>query len=433
MSSLFPPDADDPFDYEETEPLHPLLVVDDEKHLCDLLATIFTAGGYDVTCAEDGEEALEFAKQQRFPVVVTDLEMPRMDGIELVHALAELDPYTECILLSGSENLPRIIQASESGNVFNHFWKPLQEMGDLVRAVARALERRELRLSNAHLLSELRDTRFELHALSGRLEQLDKVAALGQMTGAVAQDMESPLKSLLAYAEYLRARLRRDKDEPLTPEQANRVLDYLQEMETSIQVCYRTVQGVLDYTQVHDAPPQPTDLHNVLAESVEFLRYTLEAQGVRLSLQFADELPPVRANRRRLQQALINLFLNAQQALGKGGGVITVATEHTTDSEAEGVRIRISDTGPGIAPGVLPHIFDPFFTTRPHTRNLGVGLTIARNIVREWRGDLTIESAPGKGVVATLTLPTCGNTVICLPNESLPDEPPDTQTKRHAA
>ncbi|HZO91161.1 MAG TPA: ATP-binding protein [Chthonomonadaceae bacterium] len=402
-------------DLDDT-PRIPLLLADDDPLLRQALASALTAGGYCVTCAGDGLEALELAQREHFALVVADMEMPHMNGVELVAALEELDPSIECILLSGIDNLERIVLAAEMGNVYNHFWKPLENFGDLVRAVARALERRELRRSQARLLSELRDTREELSALCGHLEQLDKVAALGHMTAAVVRDLESPLMGLLNYAQYLRARLERDQEAPLTAEQADRILDYLRGMERGIRQCHRAVEGILDYTRIHEEPPGPVHLHETLGEALELIQSGMEAQGASLALHLADSLPPVLANPRRLQQALLSVLLNSQQAVGKSGGVVAVTTEALTDEtgRAMGVCVRVSDTGPGIAPAVMPYIFDPFFTTRPRPGSLGLGLTIARNIVRSWHGDIRVESAPGKGTVVSLTLPACMEMAVPL-------------------
>jgi signal transduction histidine kinase len=421
MSPATPLPAPPDFDSTAEESSIPLLLVDDDPLLRQMLGNALTIGGYQVTWAEDGLDGLEQAQRGHFPVVVTDMEMPRMDGRELVAALADLDPHIECLLLAEPQDLERIIQASENGNVYNHFWKPLDNLGDLMRGIARALERRELRLAKAHLFTELRDTREELHGLCSRLEQLDKVAALGHMAAAVARDLESPMISLLGYAQYLRARLERKDSEPLTVEQVDRILEYMREMEGGIRKCHSAVAGILDYTRVHEEPPEPLNVHEILGEALALMQHSLETQGASLCLNLTPSPPPVMANPRRLQQALLSVLLNAQQAVGTSGGTVTVTTDCLADDQgrATSVRIRVADTGVGIAPGVLPHVFDAFFTTRPHNENLGLGLTIARNIVRAWRGNIRLESAPSKGTTVFLTLPVCTEMAVPLDRQGI--------------
>jgi signal transduction histidine kinase len=131
-------------------------------------------------------------------------------------------------------------------------------------------------------------------------------------------------------------------------------------------------------------------------------------------------VPPILANPYRLRQALYSLLLNAQQAIGRAGGTITVTTEGVANDQGRltALRVLVADTGAGIAPGVLPHVFDPFFTTRPRSENLGLGLTIARNIVRAWRGNIRLESRPGQGTTVLMTLPACDEMAVPLESGS---------------
>lgn len=386
-----------------------LLLVESDAPLRERLAFVLTAGGYDVFCAADGLEALELIQRERFPIALTALDLPHKDGIELARELHELDPYAECILLAESNQLPRVIEAVEAGNVYSHFWKPLEDIGNLAHTIARALERRDLRLTNARLLIAQRDSRNELHALTARLEQLDRVAALGQMTQAIAQNMEPPLKNLLAYAQYLRARLARKEEEPLTAEQISRIQDYLNDMGTSVQMCCETVQGLLAYADPHVEPPGPVELHRAIEEAVNLLRPSLEAQNIRCELRLDPSLGPVRGNPHRLRQVIVNLLLNAQQAMDRQGGVLTLTTERHADEQGQemGAKLTVTDTGVGIPLAALPHIFNAFFTTRSRSKNLGIGLTIARKMLREWRGAIQVESVLGEGTTVHITLPTC--------------------------
>jgi|GEM_PF-840356 len=385
----------------------PVLIASADPMLRRALAQLFTVGGYAVTCAEDGIDALELLRRQSFPLVVADLDLPRLNGVELVRELADFDPAAECLLLAEKEQLDTILEAVDSGNVYNYFWKPLSDLGEIARAATRAWERRELRLSRAHLLAELRDSRDERKALDSRLEMLDKVAALGQMTESIARDLETPLKSVLSYSQYLQARLARDDADRLTPEQIARIREFLSDMEAGVSRCQSVVAGTLDYTRVHSEPPKSVGLHEVIEETLTLLWRSLDAQGIDLHLDLAAPAPLVSANPRRLQQALTNLLLNAQQALGNGGGSITLTTRHCeeNDENGSGICLSISDTGNGIAPGILPYVFDPFFTTRNADDQLGLGLTVAKKIVEECNGSLKIAGKVGKGTTATLHLP----------------------------
>ena len=411
----------------------PLLLAVADPALRRVLSTLFAAGGYAVTCATDGLEAQECLSRSRFPLVVAELELRQADGLALAAHAQQCDPYTECILLADADHVSFLLEACDTGLFYNHFWKPLHDVGDLIRSAGRALERRAMRLRQADLLTELRDTRTELRAFCSRLEQLDKVAALGQMTASVAGTLENPLASLSAYAQYLHARLDRNSGEPLTAEQIERVTDYLRDMEQGVSRCHHVVSNVLDYTRIHDEPAGPIPLQETLGEALDMLRDSLEAQGTRLRVEMMPSLPLVLANPRRLQQAVVNLVRNAQQAVEKGG-VIGIFCELAEDRQR--VEIRIEDDGPGIAPEVAERIFEPFFSTRPHSESLGLGLPIARSIVREWQGDLRVTSAPGRGTTATLLLPLSAEVAVPFTNVrhiNLFDAPETFSDSRRAA
>ena len=407
----------------------PLLLALSDARMRRILAVVFSAAGYDVTCAEESREALELLARRSFPVLITEWEAPNGGGLALAEALAERDEFAETILLACPENAPKIVDAVDSGLFYNHFWKPLHDAGDLVRCAGRALERREMRTRQARLLTELREAREENRVYCARLEQLDKVAALGQMTESVAQSLHAPLSNLRAYAQYLNARLQKQGAEPLSTEQTARIQDYLFDMERGAERCHSTVAQVLDYTRIHDEPAMPTDLMTALDEALALLRDGIEAQGITLRLEIAPELPPILANSRRLQQALINLLRNAQQALGASGGIIAVTAEMAEDGES--VLLRIEDNGPGIAPDALPHLFTPFFSTRSRQESLGLGLTIARSMAREWDGELRVSSAPGRGATAELTLTLCAE--ITVPHRHLARFPSASNESRRAA
>lgn len=403
----------------------PLLLALSDSRMRRVLAAVFSAAGYQVACAEEAREASELLTRQNFPVLITEWELPNGGGQTLAKAIAERDPLAETILLACPENAPKLVDALDSGLYYNHFWKPLHDAGDLIRCVGRAMERREMRTQQAQMLTDLRDAREENRTYCSRLEQLDKVAALGQMTESVAQSLRAPLANLRAYAQYLNARLEKQGAEPLTGEQIVRVQDYLRDMERGAERCHSAVSQVMDYTRIHDEPPTPTCLTTALDAALALLRDGIEAQGITLRLELAPVLPPVLANSCRLQQAIISLITNARQALEATKGIIAITAEMAEDGES--LTLRVEDNGPGIAPDVLPHIFAPFFSTRSRQESLGLGLTIARSMAREWNGDLRIECAPGRGATAALTLPLCAETSVPLLHlacfDALPEQP----------
>jgi signal transduction histidine kinase len=389
-----------------------------DPRLSRRLAEVLTIAGYEVTCAADGVDALDSSRRQQPAVVITDLDLPRLDGVGLVSELQALEPSTECLLIATPADIERVVEAHEAGNVYNHYWKPIQTLDEILRGIGRALERRSLRLSEARLLTELREAREEIGFFHSRLEQLDKVTALGHMVTTISRELESPMIGLLGYAQFLRARLERSGSEPLTAEQVDRVIEYMSEMEQGVRKCYTTVKNVREYSSEQPTDSGPTSVHEVLYSALALVRPSLEAQDIQVDLELSNNLPAVLAHPRRLQQTLLSVLVNAQQAMGRSGGAIVVATDVVAGKGgAPGVRIQISDTGTGIPACVLPHIYDTFFSTRSRSEGLGLGLTIARRMVEGWQGTIQVDSVYDEGTIVSIWLPICAE-VAASPDES---------------
>lgn len=406
-----------------------VLIADTDPILRRVLATVFSTAGYAVTCAEDGQEALELVRRQSFPLLIFSIDLPKIDGIRLTRALAEQDTFAVCLLLARPEQLDLVLEAAENGNVYNHFWKPIRDVGDLARAAARALEQRDLRRRNAYLLTELRDARSELKALHTRLEQLDMVNTLGQMTQAMTGELEKSLAGLKAHAHYLRERLERRDTEPLSDRQIECIQTYLQDMEACITRCHASVQSVREYTCLEEDTPGPVTVQTVLEDCLHLLTPELQGQNIQIHSDFPDEIAPVLASPHRLRQAFINLILNARQAM-PAGGTLTIAMTSSKDASTgkeKAVQVHIRDTGSGIPADILPHIFEPFFTTHASEKQLGLGLTVARKIVEEWRGRIDVDSTPGKGTAVTLTLPVCAEVAVPVRSGLLREQPAPSQ------
>jgi len=139
------------------------------------------------------------------------------------------------------------------------------------------------------------------------------------------------------------------------------------------------------------AGSESVDIEPGLRDTLRVVGAKARSKGAAVSLDVEEGLPPVRANAGELNQVWLNLIDNALDAITDSGSVVVGARR-----DLDGVEVRVVDDGPGIPPDVLPHIFDPFFTTKPPGQGTGLGLDIARRLVRSYRGDLTVESEPGR-------------------------------------
>jgi len=230
----------------------------------------------------------------------------------------------------------------------------------------------------------------EVRALETEMTRRERLAALGDVAAAFAHEVRNPLNAVSMGLQRLRTEF--------TPEPADEYARFVDLMQGEVRRLNAIVEQFIAL-----ARPLPLALGRVdPAELLHELGALMDAEarqaGVTLRLVAPASLPAVRADRDHVKQVLLNLVVNALQAMGKGGTL-------TLDARAERdqVTIGVGDTGPGIPPEVLPRVFDPYFTTKPG--GLGLGLTIARRIAEAHGGALTVESLPGRGTRFLLGLP----------------------------
>jgi signal transduction histidine kinase len=159
--------------------------------------------------------------------------------------------------------------------------------------------------------------------------------------------------------------------------------------------------SVLNFARRKDEEPaQEFDPGAVIAESLALFEPQLKGKRIRLSMERAPSLPMIRGHRGKVQQVLLNLLMNAAQALPSGGEI-----RLALDRDGESVRIRVSDSGVGIPSANLPRIFEPFFTARSVGKGTGLGLSVVQRIVLEHGGTIQVESVEGAGSTFTVSLP----------------------------
>jgi two-component system NtrC family sensor kinase len=243
------------------------------------------------------------------------------------------------------------------------------------------------------VLAICRDVTDE-RALMEQVVRGEKLAALGELVGGVAHEVNSPLTSILAYGQMLQTGT-------LEGEEAGKALDSI---VNEARRAARIIGKFLTFARQHPSEKLNTDINQVITDTVELRRYSLRQQGIVAELDLDANLPVLWADPFQLQQVFINLINNAEQAVAsrEGGRLITIRSRKAGAL----VRITISDTGPGIASEHLSHIFNPFYTTKPRGVGTGLGLSISFGIVKEHGGTLSVQSELGHGATFEVLLPT---------------------------
>jgi signal transduction histidine kinase len=438
-----------PYQFPETDDRR-ILIVDDEEAIRTLFATAL-GERYECVTAADTPEALQLLAAQQFALVISDVQMPGLSGVELLRKIVSDFPDTLVIMVSGIDRSQRVIDALRTG-AFDYLLKPC-DLDVLQLRVEQALERRTLLQNGKRYKEELEIHNIELAAqkaelirLQAQLLQSEKMASLGQLAGGVAHELNNPagfiysnMESLDRYASGL-ARLLRVYDRasvsPKLTAQANAIKqeikyeEVLAEMASIIADCQEGAQRIRDivmnlltFSRQDEAEVTQVDIHAGINSTIRLLSQYYNSDWIALKREYAA-LPLIYCFASQLNQVWMNLLVNAAQAIGSTPGEVRIET----GVNDEKVFVRISDTGGGILPEDLGKIFDPFFTTKPVGEGTGLGLSLSYGIVTNHGGTITVESTPGKGTTFTTLLPLNAQPRILAPLELI-DHPKEN---RHA-
>ncbi len=238
----------------------------------------------------------------------------------------------------------------------------------------------------------------ELQQIHDRMLQIEKMASLGKLSATVAHELNNPLEGILTYGKLIAKRLRRD---PNRSEAANQTLEEIELIVHEVQRCGNIVKNLLLFSkkQVGEfglAPIQP-----IVDRALLLMQHHLKISNVTFEADYHTADTTFMCDENQIQQALVALIVNAVEAMQSGGSIkLTV----TRDSNGD-LRVRLADSGSGIAPEDLPHVFEPFYSTKKEGQGVGLGLSVVYGIVERHGGSIAVESEPGKGTAFILTFP----------------------------
>lgn len=404
-----------------------VLIVDDEEMVRNLFAN-YLSECYSCETAADTEQALAHLAETPFALVISDVNMPGLSGVELLRIVKERYPDTVVVMVSGVDRTQRVLDTVRLG-AFDYLLKPC-DMDVLQLCVERALEHHALLRTARYYKQDLERRNAELARQKTELERLqaqivhsEKMASLGQLAAGIAHELNNPagfiygnMEGLRICAAELESLLGFYETAALPPHlaaQADRIkeeIDYestLADMRSIITDCHsgaericNVVENLRIFSRLDEAEFKKVDIHEGIDSTIRLLSRYYTSDYITLRRDYGD-LPLVDCYAGQLNQMWMNLLSNAAQAIGSEGGEVSV----TTRMEDEMVCVLISDTGGGIAPEHLNQIFNPFFTTKPVGEGTGLGLSITYGIVERHRGEISVKSRPGEGTTFKITLP----------------------------
>jgi two-component system NtrC family sensor kinase len=255
---------------------------------------------------------------------------------------------------------------------------------------------------------------YMLHELVRRQQILvhaHKLQAVGTLTAGVAHELNNPINNLMLTA----ASLEEDYEDLDDDERRDMVADLVSESERARDI----VRNLLDFARASDVELAPIDVEQLIGDTLQLASNQIKLARVRVRGELEENVPPVYGDRRQLTQVLLNLVLNALDAM-LGGGTLTITVD--TSDDGAFVNIALTDTGVGIPAQNLERIFQPFFSTKKQAKGTGLGLSVSLGIIKQHGGDIRVRSEPGQGTTFTVSLPNARVPATGLGNGAEVDE-----------
>jgi two-component system, cell cycle sensor histidine kinase and response regulator CckA len=372
-----------------------VLLVEDSPPDAELLMASLADGGYDAVAerVQTAEEMRQALARGGWQLILSDYSLPAFSGPEALAIAKELDPDIPFIIVSGTVGEDIAVKALKAGAC------DFLVKGRLARlnsAIERELREVELR----------REREVEREALEERLRQSQKLEGIGRLAGGIAHDFNNLLTAIIGYTEMVLDQIGPDK--PISKD--------LDEIRRASDRAVALTRQLLAFSRKQTLKVVPTDLNGIIVSMRNMLE-RLIGEDIAIQSRLAEHLPQVLADRVQIEQVVLNLIMNARDAMPRGG-VIAIETRPVESGAVESaaheqvtpgryVELIISDTGQGMDGATQARIFEPFFTTKGAGEGTGLGLATVYGVVQQLGGHIAVTSIIGRGTTFSLYFPEC--------------------------
>jgi signal transduction histidine kinase len=412
-----------------------ILIVDDDEGTRKSLSLLFKKKGYEIETAGTGEEAIKKAQKRFFNVVLLDIKLPDMKGIELLAPLKEIHPDMVMIMVTAHASLENAISALNEGASF-YITKPLN-MDEVLSTIREVMEKQHLVIENRQLLREVqrelaerkraeeelvdvneklkleieerKQTEDRKKKLEAQLLHAQKMEAIGTMAGGIGHDFNNLLMGIMGNVSLILV-----DAAPSHPHYSE-----LKNIEQCVQSGADLTRQLLGFAMGGKYEVIPTNLNEIIKKSSKMFNRT--RKEITIHEKYETTLWPVEVDPGQLEQVLLNLYVNAWEAT-PGGGNLYLQTGNVALNETEVkpynvkqgnyVKTSITDTGVGIDEETRQRIFEPFFTTKKMGRGTGLGLASVYGIIKNHGGFIQVHSEKGKGTTFYIYLPASEKEII---------------------
>ncbi|MBN1831996.1 MAG: hybrid sensor histidine kinase/response regulator [Deltaproteobacteria bacterium] len=380
-----------------------ILIVDDEEDVRDMLHLALSSMGYDVLDAEDGTKALQIFRDARPRIVLTDIKMPRMDGIELLKELKREDPDTEVIMITGHGDMDLAIKSIKH-EATDFVPKPINlEVLKIAlrRAQDKALTRQQIREYTENLEELVRE----------KTELQNHLSSLGLMISSISHSIKGLLTGLDGGMYKLDAGVTRNDRE--------RIEEGLEVVKITVERIRKMILNIIYYAKERDLQWNQVDLLSFADEVSKVMESKMQSHNIEFVKDFDPNLGKCELDDEHLHSALVNILENAVDACTKdqskkGHRIVFNAKQDKND-----VIFEIHDNGIGMDSTTLDKLFTPFFSSKGD-KGTGLGLFISNKVVEQHGGQINVKSAPAQGSQFSLRIPK-------IPPESPKDKTTDEE------
>ncbi len=351
-----------------------------------IIRAMLTEGGHPPELLKTSQTlkgGLEFLEQDKFDVVILDLNLPDQQGTQTIKRFSELYPQMAIVINTGAYEEELGIQALDYG-AQDFLVKGKYNGYTLVKALLYAIKRKAMETELIAAYDQLKKTQ-------GSLIQAEKLKVVGALASGVAHEVRNPLAAIRYGVQYLIEQI------PPTNEKINNVLNNIVD---SVDRANLIIKDLLDYSSLSEIKRDKCSLNDLVVKSLALVNHEIEKKEIDIVKRFDHKLPEINIDRNRIEQVMINILLNAVSAVDQFGK-LTIETFR----DGNNIYIVLIDNGKGIKEADVDKIFDPFFTTRRAKGGVGLGLSVCRNIMDIHNADIVINNHSDGGVEAKLIFP----------------------------
>jgi two-component system NtrC family sensor kinase len=366
-----------------------LLLVDDEDDFRNTLAKRLRKKGISPMQAVNGEKAIAILENHRMDVVVLDVKMPGMDGVEVLGHIKKKYPKTEVIFLTGHAATQDGVEGIKTG-AFDYLSKPIEfeHLFGKIKQAYEKIKREEEKLKEAEFRKYMEE----------QMMTTERLASLGTLAAGVAHEINNPLAIINESAGWLKLIL--SKEEMAGMPRKQDFEKALNKIEKGVERAKRITCQLLGFAKKDDSVFAEVDLVELVEEAAHLVKREAANKDIQIVREIAPDTGTIWSNAYQFRQVLINLLTNAIHATDAGGRIAIIL-----EAVGDKVKLTVRDNGHGIPKENMKKIFEPFFSTKPPGEGTGLGLFVTRGIVEKLCGSIEVESRLGDGTRFYVNLP----------------------------